>query len=341
MSQHSLSPSALPKPSISVAMCTYNGSKHLIEQLQSFEHQTWLPDEVVICDDNSKDSTVALLREYAENSKLQLRIHVNEQNLGYVANFSKAISLTTGDIVFLSDQDDVWHPQKVEKFVQAFQQNPNVQVLLGDSNLVDERLQFLGQTLWQSLGYDEATLAAIVAPQNFNMIFRRGFEVFSGGGMALRQTLKHDLLPVPSLFAHDLWIGLLAAAIGQLGFVAEPLYEYRQHPKQTSGEKRPGPLQPLRRKMASLSRHRNHYFHQRMLEEHQEIYDRLMKVEKFQLYPGVIDFLNTKGAFLQARFKMRQRPFFLRFLLIYSELISGRYAKAVNGWKSIVVDLVP
>ncbi|HEY9906733.1 MAG TPA: glycosyltransferase, partial [Thermosynechococcaceae cyanobacterium] len=121
------------KLKVSIALCTYNGAPYILEQLESIEQQTWLPDEVIICDDVSQDNTVELIQEYTERSKLPIQLFRNPENLGYGKNFCKAMSLTKGDIIFLADQDDVWYPFKIERFIKELEQSPNLLVLQCDA----------------------------------------------------------------------------------------------------------------------------------------------------------------------------------------------------------------
>ena len=99
-------------------MATYNGADFIEAQLQSFVDQTCQPDEVVITDDRSSDNTVALIEQFAKTAPFKIVVTVNEQNLGYAGNFNAALIHTTGDLVFLSDQDDVWFDDKIEKIYQ-------------------------------------------------------------------------------------------------------------------------------------------------------------------------------------------------------------------------------
>lgn len=100
---------------ISVAMTTFNGEKHVIKQLESIYHQTKWPDEVIICDDCSTDNTVKLIKTFISDHMLtNWSVFINEHNVGWKANFFKAVGLTTGDIVFFSDQDDIWNNDKIE-----------------------------------------------------------------------------------------------------------------------------------------------------------------------------------------------------------------------------------
>jgi glycosyltransferase involved in cell wall biosynthesis len=111
----------MDKQRLSVALCTYNGTQYLQEQLDSIAAQTKLPDELVICDDRSSDNTVEIIKLFSSKVSFPVHLHINEINLRTIKNFEKAISLCTGDIIVLSDQDDVWKPCKTERILRCFQ----------------------------------------------------------------------------------------------------------------------------------------------------------------------------------------------------------------------------
>lgn len=110
---------------LSVAMCTYNGEKYIREQLMSIRNQTLRIDEIVICDDCSEDDTVEIIENLIRQYDLPVRLHVNTWNHGYRKNFEQAICRCSGDIIFLSDQDDIWLPTKVETIIGYFNSNPD------------------------------------------------------------------------------------------------------------------------------------------------------------------------------------------------------------------------
>ena len=115
---------------VSIAMTTYNGCKYIIEQLDSIRLQTRKVDEVIIADDGSQDKTVSIIRSYIDNYNLnKWSIYVNQTNLGWKDNFHSVIEKTTGDIVFFSDQDDIWCNDKIDQMVQVFESNQKVNVL--------------------------------------------------------------------------------------------------------------------------------------------------------------------------------------------------------------------
>ena len=104
---------------ISVAMATFNGEPYIQEQLDSIYNQTRKVDEIIIVDDCSTDSTVRVIEQYILSHKdIDIKLYKNEENLGYKKNFKKAISLCHGDYVFLSDQDDIWMTDKIEKCIE-------------------------------------------------------------------------------------------------------------------------------------------------------------------------------------------------------------------------------
>ena len=107
---------------VSVAMTTYNGAAYLPEQLDSILARSRPPDELVVCDDGSTEETLIILNDYAARAPFTMTVVINEQRLGSTKNFEKAIGLCTGDIIFLSGQDDVWRPHTVATIEGQFPQ---------------------------------------------------------------------------------------------------------------------------------------------------------------------------------------------------------------------------
>ena len=134
---------------ISIALCTYNGSRYLKEQLDSIAGQTRLPSELIIRDDRSTDDTVDIARRFAETAPFAVKVHVNSENVGSTKNFELAIEGCSGDIIALSDQDDIWLPQKLERLEAEFAADPGVGLVFSDAELTDEKLAPLGVRLWR------------------------------------------------------------------------------------------------------------------------------------------------------------------------------------------------
>jgi len=207
----------------SVIMATCNGGPYLREQLESILNQQPPPDEVVVCDDRSEDGTADLLEESSRRHP-SLHFQVNPQRLGVVKNFEKGTELATGEILFFSDQDDVWLPGRLEAMLEPFAADPQVQMVCCDARIVDSDLRPLGQTLFEAC-------PGLRAPQN-----RTPAEVlrdlgYRGSTMALRAGLRPLVLPFPvgTYWYHDNWLALVAHCFGEVRAVDRPLMLYRRH----------------------------------------------------------------------------------------------------------------
>ncbi len=215
------------RPTISIAMCTYIGGSYLQEQLDSLATQVRPPDELVVCDDRSTEGTVDLLRNFAQRVDFPVRLYVNEQNLGTTKNFEKAISTCSGDIIALSDQDDVWHPGKLERLETIFMNSPETGAVFSDAKAVDAELVPLGYRLWQYTGFGAAEQKRFRTGRAFEVLLKHN--VVTGATLAFRGSYKPLILPIPTSWVHDGWIALLIAAVSQVAIIDEPLVFYRQH----------------------------------------------------------------------------------------------------------------
>ncbi len=124
---------------IGIALTLYNGEQFIERQLESIRIQTVKPDRVVMCDDGSKDNTVEIVKDYIKKYNLEdsWQLIINEKNLGYVGNFYKGIGLLDTDLVFLSDQDDLWLSDKLEKMSQVMNENSKINLLSCKHGIVD------------------------------------------------------------------------------------------------------------------------------------------------------------------------------------------------------------
>src|SRR6056297_807393 len=140
---------------VSIAMATFNGQDYIEQQLNSIFSQTVLPDEIVICDDGSTDSTYEICSRLAASAPFSVKIFRNAENLGYTKNFEKALSLCSGEIIFFSDQDDVWYPEKIQKMLEPFKQDNDVGLVYSDALVVDEKLESMNVTVFSTRGQSE------------------------------------------------------------------------------------------------------------------------------------------------------------------------------------------
>lgn len=208
---------------VCVAMCTYNGSKYIEEQLQSILNQTRVPDEIIICDDGSKDDTLAKANAVLEGTSVEYRIISNDKNLGYIKNFEKCAALCSGDIVFFADQDDVWVNTKVEKVECVFAENPDCVLCFHDATVVDEWLNTIQESLNQSNGIAEECFLERV----LNSAFPYGCTM----AMAKWCIMEN----VPFRCGHDEWLSKCAPFFGTVVGLTESLMLYRRHNQTATG----------------------------------------------------------------------------------------------------------
>jgi glycosyltransferase involved in cell wall biosynthesis len=222
---------------ISVAMATYNGAAYLRQQLDSILAQTRPPEELVVCDDCSTDETVPILREYAEHSRVPIRIFVNESNLRSTKNFEKAIGLCTGDIIALSDQDDVWLPHKLQIIEDRFAGEPDLGLVFSNGFLIDETGKRLPRDMWSRfLFHTHLQRRLSDASKAYDLLLSRYF--ITGATVAFRSKFRGALSPIPDkieAFIHDRWIAIVVAAVARIGLIYDHLIEYRLHPDQQMG----------------------------------------------------------------------------------------------------------
>ena len=218
----------------SVALCTYNGEKFLGQQIDSILNQTKKVDEIVVCDDGSTDATVTILHAYQERHPDLFKIYINEKNLRSVKNFEKAISLCRNEIIFLSDQDDVWLPEKVADYCSFFEQNPQISVLCSNGFAIDEENKILNKlSVWEvpeilkNQGY-EPNLFEITA-------FIRN--IATGATMAFRKNFVGEIMPFPVImdFHHDEWIALVSSFQKKFHLLSKKYIQYRVHENQMVG----------------------------------------------------------------------------------------------------------
>ena len=217
---------------ISVAIGTYNGEKFLNAQLESILQQTIPVHEIIVCDDHSGDDTINILREFEVSYPSLFKIFANEKNLGVVKNFEKAISLCTGDIIFLADQDDVWNNNKVESVLNFFRNNINCYGVFSDAELIDDTLTLNNKTLWELLQFNEA-LSIDTNPDIFRylLLYRN---VVTGACLAVKREALDFILPFPTdgKMLHDQWIGLKLGEYNKIGLIKQTLLKYRLHSAQ-------------------------------------------------------------------------------------------------------------
>lgn len=321
---------------ISIGMCTYNGERFLREQLASFVGQTRLPDELVVCDDRSKDGTWKILEEFRADAPFDVTLVQNETNLGSTANCEKALSLCTGDVLLPSDQDDAWLPGKLEAIERAFAANPGASVVIGDVVVVDARLRPLGWTLWEAHGFDAARQDKMRADPVGTLLERNHA---TAGGMAFRAERRAEAFPCSRLWIHDGWIALMAAMKGDVVIVPETMMLYRQHGSNQVGGARATRWQQLRTNLRDHTRdmratyRKDHAYWNAALE-------RLAAISTDDpVRRAAVEGLRERVAHLAARGDLPAARG-ARLAHVRAELRTGRYGRFSGGALSALKDLL-
>lgn len=209
----------MKKIKVSVAMATYNGEKYLKEQIRSILNNLGDNDELIISDDGSSDNTIAIINEFQDQ---RIRLIEGPRN-GLKANFANAISNTTGDFIFLSDQDDVWFDNKVSIVLNEFLKDDNLLLIQHDAIVVDEN----DNTLYDSFSNHRKVKTGIIK----NLIKNS----YHGCCIAFKKELIKEILPIPnSIYLHDQWIGMIAEDNGKTKFINDKLMKYRRHSNNNS-----------------------------------------------------------------------------------------------------------
>ena len=198
---------------ISVCLATYNGAKYLKEQVDSILVQLTIDDELVVSDDYSTDSTVDILKSYNDS---RIKIYFNSIRKGVVGNFENAISNAKGDIIILSDQDDIWLPNKVKTCIEGLQ---SYDLVITDCRVVDSNLNVIHNSFFKILN----------SGKGFWKNFRHN--TYIGACIAFKRDCLRYILPFPNALPvfHDSWIASLVEIKGSVSFIPECCMLYRRH----------------------------------------------------------------------------------------------------------------
>ena len=218
---------------ISIAMCTYNGARFLMEQLESFTSQERLPDELVICDDGSSDDSITLIQSFAARAPFPVHLFQNDENLGSTRNFEKAMSLCKGDLIALSDQDDRWDTTKLRVLAEFMFAHPDVGGVFTDGLLMDESSKPAGRKIWESIDFGTTRKASVARGDAIRVLLKAN--IVTGATLMLRSSELPLIAPIPQEWVHDGWIAWMLALRSKLAFVDSPLISYRIYPSQQVG----------------------------------------------------------------------------------------------------------
>jgi len=203
---------------ISVCIPTFNGEKYLNKQLDSILPQLEPEDEIIISDDSSSDNTLSIIKSYKDE---RIKLLMNNDFKSPAFNLENALINAQGDYIFLSDQDDIWMPDKVEICLEKIK---GYDLLVSDCVLIDEN--------------DTQIADSFFAINNSKQGFIRNFikNSYLGCCIVFNRGVLNYVLPFPKGIAmHDIWIGLNTEIIGKPRFISEKLIKYRRHGENITG----------------------------------------------------------------------------------------------------------
>ncbi|WP_233350595.1 glycosyltransferase [Henriciella barbarensis] len=219
---------------LSVAMTTFNGERFLTEQLDSLLAQKRLPDELVVGDDLSEDSTIHILNAFRSKAPFDVKIHQNRARLGFAENFLNTARRCSGQWVAFCDQDDVWLPDRLIEVEATALERPGLSLILHRAELCDEHLNVLRGTFppHPGKGY-------------FGANRRPGFWVWPGFLMAVNSDLIRQLddsvRPISyyrpdGQQPHDKWFSMIGNALGGVYIIDRKSVLYRRHGGTVTGK---------------------------------------------------------------------------------------------------------
>jgi glycosyltransferase involved in cell wall biosynthesis len=321
---------------LSIAMTTYNGERYLAQQLETFALQSRLPNELVVCDDRSTDSTLEILNDFAQAAPFEVRIVRNPTNIGHERNFGQAVSLARGDIIFLADQDDAWYPDKLSVVENAFAADHEALLFVNDVLIADADLEPTGRTV---LGQMRAA----------GVLGRNAKSLTLGCATAIRSRLRDLVSPIPPFnYGHDSWVHDFTEVLGGRRILKQVLQLYRRHESNASywafdSKSRASPIDVMRpsagRDLTSEYNKRLRVLglmRERVLALGRDRFDAIRSGKDFDT--ALQDLTRAINA-VERRTEMFRLGWFGRKALASRMLVSGDYEHFL-GWRSFAKDVI-
>lgn len=322
------------KPSISIALASYNGERYIAEQLQSIANQSLTPHELVISDDNSSDATIEICYEFSKQVDFDVRIFRNESNVGCTRNFEIALAECKGEYIFICDQDDFWDPRKIEAVVDVLLSNQDVHVIVNDAWYTDANLVCTGGTILQKI-------ASVRQPSSGHI---------AGACTAISRQFRDVVLPFPRVECpeYDVLIHRCAGLLVKKYVLPEPLQYWRIHGVNSTSDNEMSEVNHL-----SGLRQLKNALHKDPREEYRKKareYTALKKilVEREPLVLRNIGISSLNDALQMAddiaaahvrRANLHELDAMARITAIVGMLVRGDYSY-FRGWRSVIRDLM-
>jgi len=317
---------------LSIVLCTYNGAAHLPSLLDSLAGQRRAPDELVVSDDGSTDATADLIAAFAQRAPFPVRWFEQEKRLGPAANFVAAAGHARGDWIAFCDQDDVWHPDKLECALAVAHERTDTSAVFCNARLVNVDGHPFGRTLWQQVAFTLREQEVVGNGAPWEVLVRH--PVVSGAGLVIHARVRDHLAPIPDHWMHDAWAALIAAASGPVVCVEAPLFDYRQHEANVIGA-RPRTLADFWQAAHTVDRMA---YLRAECQRWDALATRLASLPESRFKQATADAVAAKLAHLLRRRDLppaRAR----RWSDVAREWRSGAYGRYTKGWQPLLADL--
>jgi glycosyltransferase involved in cell wall biosynthesis len=314
---------------ISVAMATYNGEVFLRSQLESIAAQQRRPEEIVIGDDGSNDCTLAIIDEFTKRTGLRVRVQRNQERLGSSRNFERILLRCTGDIIVLTDQDDIWRPDKLQMIEAAFLANPGAPYVFSNGSIIDETGHYIAGSLWDGALFSKRERTLFRAGYGSKILLRHN--VVTGAALALRRNTLAIALPIGAGWIHDYWLAQVLESLGRGVILDELLVCYRRHATQQIGLFK----RSVSYAIATIRRQDETF----CKKEAMNFLALAKRFKKIGAPPYLIDGAREKAMFLERRARMRRHPRSAA-TEIFQSWQAGDYRRFTPGCKFIFLDVV-
>lgn len=320
----------------SVALCTFNGSNYIAEQLISILRQTHLPSQVVISDDCSEDKTLEIVAEIImehsesrpEISKVQFDVFKQEERIGVSENFTFALKACYCQHIFLSDQDDIWVESKAEETLGLFETNPDLSLVFTDTELINYAGELIGSSGFDVLDVTNFEKRKIAKGNASFVLLKRN--IVTGATVCINRDLLGWAFPIPNKWVHDEWLALVASLVGEVQLLDNKLTRYRQHNHNEIGLKKKTIKNKLGR-MLHPGKIRNQILLTRAVSFSEHTVSELIESAK------VASTGKLAHELVRSKFRVNR---VLRLPAVVGELLSGRYFKYGLGVKDFLRDLI-
>ncbi len=226
---------------ISVAMAVYNGERFIQKQIESICNQTIVPDEIVVSDDGSNDSTIDIVKDFAQKYKeiIEIKLLTDNPRHGYCGNFEWVISHSSGDYIFVCDQDDVWYSNKVEEVMKVFDLHPDAECVIHEAELINEEDNLIPGVFhkWTHTQLsDKDTTNGYKLERDIYLQHSVSHTIAPGMATCISKDSLKTSLPFPNCDrSHDQWIEFCAILNDKCWYISSILEGYRLHGNNTSG----------------------------------------------------------------------------------------------------------